>query len=259
MAKQFPLLISIPHGGDKIPPEVRDRLRLGKKELFEDSDAFSKTIYNIGKTARSTLIFDIFRAIVDPNRQTDDLPPANPDGVIKSHTCYKKKIYRTDLHNDSRLVTELLSKYYNEYHNRIREEINRNDIAIAFDCHTMASKAPDIAPDKEMNRPVITLGNYFGKSCDYQVTQKLAGSFIKVFGLDGNQVTINKPFAGGYITRNYGNRPVPWIQIEMNRCLYLDDRWFNAEKMEIKENRLKVLNKKFKMVVEKFFEEQYTF
>jgi len=254
MTKQYPLLISIPHGGDKIPPEAEGKLKIDKKDLMEDSDIFTKTIYTIEGTARKIVSADILRAIVDPNRPPNDLPPANPDGVIKSHTCYNKKIYKDKYHKDAHLIDELLNKYYTAYHENIQKEIKRDDIAIVFDCHSMASEAPEISPDSGEERPVITLGNNHGKSCDFPTTEKLAGAFRKVFRLNKNHVTINKPFAGGHLTRKYGNNPIPWIQIEMNRCLYLDDRWFNPSEMEINENRLQVLNTRFEKVVELFFE-----
>ncbi|MFW6290117.1 MAG: N-formylglutamate amidohydrolase [Mariniphaga sp.] len=254
MDKPYPLLISIPHGGIKIPPEVEGKLKLGVNDLIEDSDAFTRQIYNIDDTARKIICADVLRAIVDPNRPPDDLPPANPDGVVKSHTCYNKKIYQDGWHKDAHLIDQLLTTYYDAYHQRIQKEIQRDDIRIAFDCHSMASEAPDIAPDPGKKRPVINLGNNHGKACDNKTTGKLAVAFMEVFRLGEKHVTINEPFAGGFITRRYGNQPIPWIQIEMNRCLYLDDRWFNPSEMEINENRLKVLNQRFKKVVELFFE-----
>ncbi len=254
MKKPYPLLISIPHGGDIIPPEVEGKLRLDKKDLIEDSDAFTRQIYNIEETARKVICAGILRAVVDPSRPPNDLPPANPDGVVKSHTCYNKKIYYNGYHKDAHLIDKLLTKYYDDYHRRIQQEVRRSDIQIAFDCHTMAATAPDIAPDPGQNRPVVNLGNYHGKACDFETTEKLAAAFREIFRLNSLQATINKPFSGGYITRKYGNHPLPWIQIEMNRCLYLDDRWFNPEEMKINENRLKVLNTRFERVVELFFE-----
>lgn len=154
---------------------------------------------------------------------------------------------------DAYLIDQLLTKYYEAYHNRIISELKSTDIQIAFDCHSMATEAPDIAPDPGMKRPVINLGNNHGKACDDATTEKLAQAFREIFKLNEEHVTINVPFAGGYITRKYGNNPVPWIQIEMNRCLYLDDRWFNPSEMEINENRLKVLNHRFQKVTELFF------
>ncbi|MGV7222698.1 MAG: hypothetical protein ACQ9MH_14365 [Nitrospinales bacterium] len=41
---QLPYLISIPHGGTKIPEEVAGSVCLSKKDLFEDGDAFTREI-----------------------------------------------------------------------------------------------------------------------------------------------------------------------------------------------------------------------
>lgn len=252
--KPYPLLISIPHGGDEIPPEVEGKLDLDIHDLIEDSDAFTKTIYNLQDVARQVVSAKILRAMVDPNRAPDDLPPANPDGVIKSHTCYGKKIYKDHHEQDPEMIARLLEGYYYPYHGQIRQALARKEADLAFDCHSMASHAPDIAPDPGQDRPVINLGNNHGKACDEQTTRLLAKAFIEVFGLQPHHITINQPFAGGYITRTYGGAPIPWIQIEMNRCLFLDDRWFNPSEMEINENRLKVMNKRFEKVVALFFE-----
>jgi N-formylglutamate deformylase len=250
--KKYPLLISIPHGGTMIPPEAEGKILLHRNDLIEDSDAFTVNIFDIGNTVQTIISTDIFRAVVDPNRSRDDLPPGNPDGVIKSHTCYNKKIYRKDYHNDVNLIDKLLTKYYDDYHCRLQRALCSSNIIIAFDCHSMAPVAPALAPDAGMDRPLVTLGNNFGRACDYPTTERLANAFREVFNLEEDQVTVNKPFAGGYITRRYGNNPVPWIQIELNRCLYLNDRWFTFR--EINNNRLVALNSKFRRVVEFFFE-----
>ncbi len=254
ISKPYPLLISIPHGGDQLPAEVAGKIRLEMNDLLEDSDAFTLAIYHIGDAALRVIAARILRAMVDPNRAPDDLPPANPDGVIKSHTCYGKKIYKDHYEQDEVLIAQLLKNYYDDYHDQIKRAITHEDVKIAFDCHSMASHAPDIAPDPGMDRPVINLGNYHGKACDDHTTWLLAEAFRVIFHLQPHHITVNKPFAGGYITRTYGMHPIPWIQIEMNRCLFLDDRWFNPSGMEINENRLKVMNNRFERVVEHFFE-----
>jgi N-formylglutamate amidohydrolase len=41
-------------------------------------------------------------------------------------------------------------------------------------------------------------------------------------------VSRNKPYAGGFITEHYGqpSRGIHAIQIEFNRCLYMDERTY---------------------------------
>ncbi len=247
----FPVLISIPHGGWKIPPEVKNLVVLSDKDIFDDSDPFTTDIYDIGEMAVSIVKTDIARAFVDPNRAPDDLPPKNPDGVVKTKTCYGVQIYRKPL--DKRKIALLLEKYYFPYHKEIKKSLKNPEIKIAFDCHSMASVAPEISPDKGKERPMICLGNVHGKSSDYKTTEKLKWAFIKAFNLPENEVKINVPFSGGYITRTYGNKPVPWIQIELNRKFYLSDPWFDEKRLKIKKERIKYLKNMFIKTLELFF------
>ena len=79
-------------------------------------------------------------------------------------------------------------------------------------------------------------------------------SFKEIFELHDHEVTRNQPFAGGYITRTYGGNPIPWIQIEMNRDLYIKPGYFDRSTLTIDPGRLLELNAKFKKVLHLFFE-----
>lgn len=167
---------------------------------------------------------DMGRAFVDMNRAPDDLPPQNPDGVIKSHTCYSRVIYKAGLEPDEALIKELLAKYYEPYHRQIRQALKERDskIVLALDCHTMSDRGPDVAPDLHQRRPMLCLGNVYGRACFQETIDKLADCFRQAFDFEASGVTQNRPFAGVYITQTYGGNPLPWIQIEMNQSLYLE-------------------------------------
>ena len=62
---------------------------------------------------------------------------------------------------------------------------------------------------------------------------------------------MNVPFNGGYITRQMGNRGIPFVQIEMSRALYLQKAYFDEETLEIDERRIKDLNAKVWSVLRK--------
>ena len=66
-------------------------------------------------------------------------------------------------------------------------------------------------------------------------------------------MTINKPFSGGYITRAYGMRPVPWVQVELNRSLYLAPPWFDRAGLRMDKTRLRELNRMFEHALELYF------
>jgi formiminoglutamase len=86
----------------------------------------------------------------------------------------------------------------------------------------MLPVGPAVGPDTGQPRPAICLGNAHGRSCPTSDVERLAACLRQSFDLPAEEVTVNRPFAGGYLTRRYGNRPVPWIQIEINRQLYLN-------------------------------------
>ena len=89
---------------------------------------------------------------------------------------------------------------------------------VLLDCHSMPSDETWIRePDAEPN---FILGDAHGSSCD----PLLPDAVQQFLEARGYRVRRNDPYAGGYITRNYG-RPgqgVHTLQIEIGRSLYLD-------------------------------------
>lgn len=249
---RLPLLLSIPHGGTIIPDEVKDRLIAGPHDLFDDSDPFTGEIYDIGDRVAYVVKAKVYRAVIDLNRSIDMLPPEFPDGVVKSHTCYGKPIYRPGLEPDEPFAKILLNKYYWPYHNQVEKLVNRPGLCIGLDCHSMAAVAPTISPDQGQARPLICLGNAEGRSCNEKTVEILADCFRYHFNLYYGDVKINQPFKGGYITRRYGMKPLPWIQIELNRSLYLNEEWFDRSSLKIDKQRLVYLNRSFLNVLERF-------
>ena len=84
---KLPVLISIPHGGSQIPHQISDRVCITLKDQFEDGDALTQDIYGIKNKVLAFVEGNIARAFVDLNRDINDRPPKNPDGVVKSMTC----------------------------------------------------------------------------------------------------------------------------------------------------------------------------
>ncbi|MBA2484100.1 MAG: N-formylglutamate amidohydrolase [Nitrosomonas sp.] len=251
--KPLPILISVPHGGNETPKEIADRVCITPKDLFEDSDAFTKEIYGIKNEVAAWLGADIARVFIDLNRAENDLPPNNPDGVVKSLTCHGQPIYSNGWALKAENIKTLLQKYYQPYHKKLQTLIkNHIDIRLALDCHSMEPTGPKIAPDSGKDRPLLCLSNVNGKSAPDEWMQCLAQCFRESFGLQEGDIAINKPFVGGYITRSYGNHPIPWIQVEMNRKLYLSEPWFNKSSLTVDAPRLKRLREQFKQGLDKF-------
>lgn len=241
----LPILISVPHGGTKTPPEIADRVRLTGKDLFEDGDACTREIYDLtGRVARVEST-DIARAFVDLNRAPDDRPPGNPDGVVKTATCFGRPIYVQGREPTNELVELLLERHYYPFHRRLLEAAADRSLRLALDCHSMAAVSPPIAPDSGARRPLFCLSNDDGRTCPAQTLESLAEALAEAFECDRSQVWLNRPFKGGYITRSQGRGSLPWIQVEMNRSFYLSEPWFDPSTLQVNPDRLTDLRERF--------------
>lgn len=251
---KFPVLLSIPHGGREKPPELEEHLCISEKDLFDDSDPFVIEIYDLGDKVEKVISTNIARAFVDLNRSIRDLPPENPDGLIKSSTCYQKPIYILGKEPDYSLREDLIQKYYRPYHKSIQKSLHDLDLQLCLDCHSMASVAPNISPDgNKKTRPLFCLSNQDGQSSSIQLIELFADCISKGFSIDRKEISLNDPFHGGYITKTYGNNPIPWIQVEMNRNLYLKEPWFDPKTLSIDPSHYKKLNQQFEESLKLFF------
>jgi len=250
----YPVLLSIPHGGSLAPREIAGRVALTPADLFADSDAFTLEIYGLRDKVAVCLDTEIARVYVDLNRDTNDRPPQNPDGIVKTRTCHGRSIYFPGQELDRQEADDLIQKYYAPYHRALAETLRGNPgIELFLDCHSMEAVGPEISPDPGARRPSFCLGSNHGQSCPPETVQRLARCLCKAFSLEDRDITIDHPFAGGHITRNYGNHPLPGIQIEMNRGLYLSAPWFDAERLKVSPARLAELNRNFDRALDLFF------
>ena len=251
----YPLLISIPHGGDTVPPEVADIVSITERDIFYDGDALTREIYDFGKRVDAVIETPIARAIVDVNRAPDDRPPENPDGVVKTVTTDGRPVYREGMFPDDALVEDLLQRYYFPYHEQLDDLLEGRDIKLALDCHSMLKRSPAASDRPGEPRPLICLSNRGDEhgmpvsgrgpvTCPPEWIRALAESLRQAFA-GGGRVAMNDPFLGGYISQyHYEREGIPWIQIEINRKLYLNETYFDPERLRVKKEIIMELREK---------------
>jgi len=262
-----PVLISIPHGGWKVPVELRDYWALSPEQAFHDGDPFTPQIFDFADRVAAQVTMEYFRAALDLNRAPDDCAPENPDGVLKTLTCYDEPVYRDGFLPVPELKQLLLDKYYHPYHRLLDETFDSGEVKLGIDCHSMAAVSPPNTGNPGQPRPLICLGNLGGAeatvcpphnrlSCEPALLEFMRDRFTEVFQHEDVEIaipavaTMNVPFEGGYITRRMGYHKLPFVQIEMSRALYLAEPYFDAEKLTVDEARLKDLNAKIWRVIE---------
>lgn len=241
----LPILVSVPHGGSETPPEVAEIASITPEALFDDSDPFTREIYDLGDEAARVERASVARAFVDLNRAPDDRPPANPDGVVKTATCYNEPIYASGQEPSDELTETLLARYHFPYHERLRDAALDTSLRLAIDCHSMAATPPAVAPDSGGARPLFCLSNDSGRTCPPALMERLADALAGAFDVRRSEVSLNDPFKGGYITRSHGGGRLPWVQVEMNRSLYLTEPWFDRASLSVAPERLNELRDRF--------------
>lgn len=252
--RAHPVLLSIPHGGLEVPEELEGRLAVSDSDVLYDGDSFAAQIYDLGGKARHTIKARVARAFVDVNRSLRRLPPAHPDGLLKSLTCQGKPVYANGSEPDEGLARALIARYYHPYHREIQRSVRELDLQLCLDCHTMLPAAPGMAPDRRgSERPAFCLSNVDGRTCSAEMIELLASCISESYGVGRDRVWLNSPFSGGHITRTYGGNPVPWIQVEMNRSLYMAEPWLDARTLQVGGGRLQELNEMFGDALDAFF------
>lgn len=214
----LPLLISVPHAGLRVPPEVDSNCALTPEQIIDDGDGGAAEIYALESHVEAFVTTDTARAIVDMNRAEDD---RRADGVVKTHTCWNVPVYHAA--PTSEVVAQLLARYYRPYHERLVAAAG-SGVRVGIDCHTMAATGPPIGPDPGVERPWICLSDGNGTTCPRGWVDELARQLETSFD---HTVSINKPFAGGYITRRHASE-IPWMQLELSRSAFMS----NGQKAE---------------------------
>lgn len=143
------------------------------------------------------------------------------------------------------MMLTLLATYHTPYHEALERAAAAADMRLCLDCHSMSDYPPPIAPDASRRRPLFCLSNADGKTCSQAVLDALASALGSAFGCGRHAISANDPFKGGYITRRHGAGQVPWIQVEMNRSLYLAEPWFDRERLTVDPERLAELKERF--------------
>jgi len=208
----LPILLSVPHAGLEVPPEVADDCRLTAEEIADDGDGGAAAIYALADEVRRFVTSPVARAIVDLNRAPDDF---RKDGVVKTHTCWDVPVWTTP--PDSAAVAALLARHHAPYHARLAEP--DDGVLLGVDGHTMAAFGPPVAPDPGVERPQVCLGDLDGTSLPAGWFARLADAFRSAF--DG-EVALNRPFRGGYIVRRHSAER-PWVQVELSRAPFDSD------------------------------------
>ena len=237
-----PFIFASPHSGRRYPASFVNRSSLDLMSLRRSEDSYVDLLVDMVPSLGAPLIKALFpRAYVDVNRSEKELDPLvlsgrlpeDSDtrssrvlagfGVIPRLAANGQEIYPTRL--PVRDALQRLELFYKPYHQMLQETIDRTvkqfGCAIIIDCHSMPSQESWRRPGKRLPEMDFVLGDRYGASCAPGLLSLTQNLMMEA----GYRVSRNAPYAGGYVTQNYGQPQtgVHALQIEINRRLYLDE------------------------------------
>ncbi len=219
-----PLLVSIPHCGTYLPPEIAATMTEAGRST-PDTDWHVDRLYDFAAgLGAGVLAATHSRYVVDLNRPPDDAPlysNADTTGLCPTTTFAREPIYAAGAEPDAEAIAARVAAYWRPYHAKLAGELARikarHGVALLFDAHSIRSEVPRLFAGRLAD---LNLGTGGGGSADAEIERRLAEICANA---EGYTSVLNGRFTGGYITRAYG-RPadgVHAVQLELSQITYM--------------------------------------
>ena len=235
-----PVVVASPHSGRHYPAAFLRASVLDERAVRSSEDAYMDDLVRAAPALGAPLIAAEYpRAWIDLNRSPDELDPAVVEGlgrvmqtprissglgviprvVANGRAIYRGKITRGEA--EAR-IAQVWRPYHAALDGLMRAAQAGFGEAVLLDFHSMPHEALDTVVRPGQRRPEVVLGDRFGASAAGEVLAALEEGFVG----HGLSVIRNAPFAGAFVTQQYGRPARGWhaVQIEIDRALYMDER-----------------------------------
>jgi len=263
--KEFekPLIISSPHSGTLIDKNLSAKRNNDIYSFDSMQDMYVNEFSSgLDKCGFTVLQSNISRVVIDLNRNINEIDskiiknlPSDIEinlsdkvragiGLITTKDASGNKIYDEKL--DWMEVRDRINNYYLPWHNALKIAVKNLSTkfkrVLIIDMHSMPSET---IYNNQLADFVI--GNNFGKSSS-DTAQKILSRVIESYG---HSVSINDPYPGGYITKNYSSTDenIHCIQLEIKKSLYMNEKNFT------KNDYFDEFSLNLKQIISKFFNE----
>ncbi|HRJ70144.1 MAG TPA: N-formylglutamate deformylase [Beijerinckiaceae bacterium] len=214
---QAPLIVSLPHTGTSIPPDIEARL-VSPWLARKDADWWIDRLYDFAADLDATVVHTaVSRTVIDVNRDPSGVslyPGQATTELCPSTTFDGESLYRDGHAPDGAEIAARRARWFDPYHAVLAGEIarlrTRHERLVLYDCHSIRSRIPRLF---EGDLPQFNIGTNSGAACA-ETLQTVIARICAETGLDH---VVNGRFKGGYITRCYGapERGVHAVQMEL--------------------------------------------
>jgi N-formylglutamate deformylase len=225
-AGRAPMLVSMPHVGTEVPPDIASRLSPAAKPL-PDTDWHVDRLYDfLDDLGVSVLTARYSRYVVDLNRPSDNkplYPGASNTGLCPVTTFDDAPIYLDGGEPDAAEIDDRREVYWRPYHARLQAELaairERHGIAVLWDAHSIRSQVPRFFEGRLPDLNLGTAGDTSAAPALLSAVEDVARA------AKGYSWISNGRFQGGAITRSYGApaKGIHAVQLELSQITYMNE------------------------------------
>lgn len=253
-----PLLVTIPHSGEQIPPEAAWLSDLPERLLMYDVDRYVDELYEptLRKLKIAWIKTEWHRYACDLNRLATDVDAQSLIGSLNPRGTYPRGLHWSTTTKGERLMPRPISSDVHQmivnrclrpFHDAVRAVGDlirppsvRSKAAPLFhiDLHSMPSFGTKEHRDPGEWRADLVISNQDGKSSSAAFFQMICAAGRS----QGFSVSENWPYKGGRITEVYGRPLEGWetVQIELNRKLYMNEQTKRKDLLRFRETQIRV-------------------
>lgn len=220
-----PLLVSLPHTGTTIPPEIEGGL-VSKPRALRDTDWWINRLYDFADGLGATVVHTaISRTAIDVNRDPSGAslyPGQATTGLCPVTTFDGEPLYKAGMEPSDAEIERRREAYFAPYHAAMATEIARlrgvHARIVVYDCHSIRSVVPRLF---EGELPHLNIGTNGGASAAPELTALVEA----IADASPYSRVTNGRFKGGWITRRYGDPAggVHAVQMELACRGYMDE------------------------------------
>ncbi len=215
-----PLVVSFPHTGIEIPPDIESTLAspwLARKDADHWVDVLYDFAHEMGAT---TIRTSISRTVVDVNRDPSGAslyPGQATTALCPLETFDGEPLYPPGAEPGATEVARRRAEFFDPYHVSLAFELERLraefGAVVLYDAHSIRSRVPRLF---DGTLPQFNIGTNNGGSCDASLTTAIE----RTCDASGFSRVTNGRFRGGWITRRCGNPGVNIHALQMELAMH---------------------------------------
>ena len=226
------IILHIPHSSTYIPEsfQVSEGVSL-EHELERMTDWFTDELFDFGGAAKLVFPYSRLYCDVERFRKDSDEPMASKGmGVCYISTSFGSKLREVSGREKAFIKSTLYDKHHKKLESLVDAALEAQRRVLIIDCHSFSNV--QLPHEESSVRPDICIGTN-----DFHTPLALIEHLQSYFENAGLSVAINEPFSGTMVPLKHyhKDRRVRSIMIEVNRKLYLNDKFEKNENF----NRMK--------------------